>query len=85
MKLLKNFLQRFTCFIAGAYTYTFMTPGTYYYYSKPVDSAGLITMRGSVTVTDRTSSLGVLNFTIAGSEAVHNTASGMLIITVISI
>ena len=34
----------------GSFTYQFQSPGTYYYYTPPVDSTGLITMRGVITV-----------------------------------
>lgn len=36
--------------IVGSFAYQFQTPGTYYYYTPPVDEAGLISMRGVITV-----------------------------------
>ncbi len=34
----------------GSFSYQFLTPGTYYYWSTPVDSSGLISLRGVITV-----------------------------------
>jgi len=61
----------------GSYRKTFMTPGTFYYYSKPVDANGLVILRGKVIVMERTSSINALNYTIAGSEAIYDTTSGV--------
>ena len=36
--------------ILGSFTYQFQTVGTYYYYTPPVDSSGLISMRGVINV-----------------------------------
>lgn len=36
--------------MVGSFTYQFQTPGTYYFYTPPVDPTGLITMRGVITV-----------------------------------
>jgi hypothetical protein len=37
-------------FVLGTFSYQFQTVGTYYYYTPPVDSSGLISMRGVITV-----------------------------------
>ncbi len=34
----------------GSFSYQFFTIGTYYYWSTPVDSSGLISLRGVITV-----------------------------------
>ncbi len=34
----------------GSFSYQFLTIGTYYYWSTPVDSSGLISLRGVITV-----------------------------------
>ena len=38
--------------ILGSFSYQFATLGTYYYWSTAVDQAGLITLRGVITVVD---------------------------------
>src|SRR5271154_5526790 len=37
-------------FVLGTFSYQFQTVGTYYYYTPPVDSNGLISMRGVINV-----------------------------------
>jgi hypothetical protein len=37
-------------FYKGTFSYQFQTPGTYYYWSTPVDQSGQISLRGVINV-----------------------------------
>ncbi|XP_041373046.1 fibrocystin-L-like isoform X2 [Gigantopelta aegis] len=55
----------------GNYKYRFSMVGTYYYWSGWVDEYETISLKGSVTVVDKTSHTQLLKLTVAGHEAVY--------------
>ena len=56
----------------GRYKHQFTRPGIYYYWSGPVDSTGIIVMRGKVNVTETFSQIENVTVRVGEYEAVYN-------------
>ena len=61
---------------SGGYKHQFTRPGIYYYWSGPVDSTGIIVMRGKVNVTETFSQIENVTVRVGEYEAVYNLTSG---------
>ena len=60
----------------GRYKHQFTRPGIYYYWSGPVDSTGIIVMRGKVNVTETFSHIENVTVRVGEYEAVYNVTGG---------
>ena len=58
-------------FITGSFSYKFVRPGVYYYWSGPVDEYERIYMRGKVEVVAKASFVDTLKMTVANYEPIY--------------
>jgi hypothetical protein len=66
------------CFVCciGEFTYVVGTAGVYHYWSGWIDGSMSHSMRGVITVTARESTVQAVTVSLAGHQALYETASG---------